>query len=445
MWGQVAGAVGSIVSGIMGRNDAEAANQEWWDRTLWQAQSARNFAKRTLQHGRQNMKIADRISDRNVRAADRMSDKNVRLAQKFQARQAEKAWDRTDESALRNRAWAKADYRQQKEDMATQFIRLRRAAKKGGFNPLTAMGSQMIPGVAGGLTSSTYGAASGVGAAPVSAMGMSPMGVSSPMIGDAGTVAVAPMASNEAITGGLYELGMELSGEAAQQRANAQIAADLMKIELEQAKARLAVPAVPDQRTDQAIYGSSLGRQASPGANSRSGVPVMSHAGSIPGASPQSVEAIQGWQSGDVPTFHRPSRYGSANPEELVSTPVGSGYISIQLPDGNMIDVLAGPDGEPLDKSQLSAIAAQAAPQVASTYGDEILTQAGDAYFGGPVFDPMYWEARDSAKKVVNERNREHSVVNLGRNGDSRYFGGAMLNLGQGRSFTPRLLPEWSY
>lgn len=323
MWGQVIGAAGSIISGIMGRNDAAAANKEWWDRTLWQAQKADRVSRRDFQRGRKNMKLADR-----------MSDKNVRLAQRFQARQAEKAWDRTDEAALRNRAWAKADYRQQKQDMDTQFLRLRRAAKKAGFNPLTAMGSQMIPGVAGGLTSSTYGAAPGVGAMPVSALG-----VSSPMAGDAGSVAVAPLASNEAITGGLYELGMELSGEAAQERANAQVFADLAKIELEQAKARLAAPVVPD-------FG-NLGRQAVAAPSSRSGVPAMSHAGSIPGASPQAALSAaagfgQDWAPQDVTRFSQSaSEVDSNNPrqEELVPMKNEGGMIKV---DGDWVRWITG-------------------------------------------------------------------------------------------------------
>jgi len=236
------GVVGGLFGNSQEREAAAEANQQSWDQMLWQNSFNRGQARVAYKRGRKNMRLADR-----------MSDKNVRLAQKFQGKQAKLAWERTDEAALRNRKWAKADYRQQKKDMGSQFVRLRHAAEKAGFNPLSVLGASMVPNPAGGISSSSYGAASGV--API---GVSAPGVSAAMGGYGAPVAVPALASNDAILGGIQELGRELTGEAALERENAKFANELARIELEQAKARLAAPAVPT------TFGMGLGRQAVP-------------------------------------------------------------------------------------------------------------------------------------------------------------------------------------
>lgn len=234
------GAVGKVVSGLLGRKDAKEANQMSWDQMLHQNAFNADEAKKAFQR---NIK--------GVRFQDRLNDRNTLLAQRFQAREAAKSRLATDRAAVRARKWGVQDYRQQKADMADQFVRLRRAAKKGGFNPLTALGSAIIPNPAGGITSSSYAAASGVGAATASAPGASVA-----MGGYGQPIAVPSLASNEAILGGINELGRELTGEAAVERANAQLYHDIAKVELEQMKARLPQPVVPD-------FG-NLGKQAVP-------------------------------------------------------------------------------------------------------------------------------------------------------------------------------------
>lgn len=332
-----------LIGGILGRNDAAAANKEWWDRTLWQAQSARNVSNRDFKRGRHNMKLADR-----------MSDKNVRLAQKWQARQAEKAWDRTDAAALRNRNWAKSDYRQQKADMGNQFVALRRAAKKAGLNPLSVLGASMVPGPAGGLSSGSYGAAPGVGAMPVAAMG-----VSSPMAGSAGEIAMPPVSSNEAIMGGIYELGMELSGEAAQQRANAQVAADLMKIELEQAKARAVAPMVPPD-----LSGSALGPQPTVYGGNRGTVPSLGSTfrlGKAPEMSMSDSWASEGADFG-IESVPAPATTGRA---------VIKNKVTDWLVGEDGASALIGPDGELIGLGQAAVLAGSMLPQIGAHWGQK--------------------------------------------------------------------------
>lgn len=232
IFGAVAGIVGGILGNRAEQRAVDEANQQSWDQMRWQNSYNRGSATKAYKRGRKNMLLADRLNDRNTRQAE-----------SFQAREALKSRQATEKSALRNRRWAKQDYRQQKDDMASQFVRLRRAAKKGGFNPLTALGQPMIPGPAGGLSSSSYAAASGVGASQVQAAG-----ASAAMGGYGAPVAVPSLSSNDAILGGVQELGRELTGEAAQERANAQLAQDIMKVELERARSgfdRSQVPVVP--------------------------------------------------------------------------------------------------------------------------------------------------------------------------------------------------------
>lgn len=224
--GPLGGALGGLAGGLFDRGQeqdalddrASAANAMELER--WKMTNAANKKAATVAY-RRDMKTMKR--------SDRMSDQNVRAAQRWQAQQALKAWDRTDKSALRARRWAKEDYQRQKGDVKNQFVRLREAAEKAGYNPLSVLGAgsgMLSP--AGGITSSSYGAASGVGAAPVSGFA-----ASTPMAGYGAPVHVAPLASNDAIGGLVGELGRELTGEAALDRQRDAIATEIASIELE--------------------------------------------------------------------------------------------------------------------------------------------------------------------------------------------------------------------
>lgn len=240
--------------------------------------------------------VAYQRDNRTMTRADRMSDRNAAVERAFNVRQAKLAWERTDEAALRNRRWAKAD-------VAGQFDVLRAAAKRAGFNPLTALGSG-ASGVAGGLSSSSYGAASGAGAASVSGFASSvPMTYGAP---------ISPLASNEAIMGGLSEFGREVSGVAAQERANAQVFNDIARIELERMQGGMVAPSVP-----------SLGRNTSLVGNMRSS--DLSGSGDV-------VWSGDPWIEGRYPGAWRPTTgiISGGRPEEMQPTENIGGFMNLE-------------------------------------------------------------------------------------------------------------------
>lgn len=224
----ILGVVGGIFGNRAETKNTEAANAASAEQARLARVANRHAATKGFQRDRSTMNKADRMNDRNIRQANRFAHKEARLA-----------WDRTDEAALRNRAWAKEDYVQARADQATQYTDLRAAAQAGGFNPLSVLGTGISAAPAGGLTSSSYSAASGAGAMPVVGMGASvPMSYGAP-------VAVAPLSSNAAIIGAVQEFGQEITGVPAQERANAQLYSDIARIELERARAGMTAPTVP--------------------------------------------------------------------------------------------------------------------------------------------------------------------------------------------------------
>jgi len=317
-----------------------------------------------------------------MQRADRMSDRNVREAQRWQAKQTDKAWERTDASALRNRRWALTDYRKTKEDQLNQFANLRIAAKRGGFNPLTVlgMGSMVGPG-AGGLSSSSYGASPGVGAAPVSSFSSSV-----PMAGYGAPVHVPALASNDAISGAIDELGREVTGEAAQERAYDQMAMDIAKIELERARAGLSQPVVPSL----AGAGPSLGPQAAPTGNARvSGL----------GQSMWAPHPNLGWSTSEMPEPWMPSPYDPSRPME--KTPALNAGLFGQIDDkiirmitgGVPANVMMSPDQEPYFGGAGVAL---------GTIGTAIRNRIVDPWLESTGRDPASWPFTSSGNP--NER-----------------------------------------
>lgn len=289
--GPLGGALGGLAGGLFDRGEeqdalddrADAANGMELER--WKMTNKANKRAATVSYMR---------DIKTMKRTDRMNDQNVRAAQRWQAKQALKAWDRTDKSALRARRWAKEDYRQQKADVGNQFVRLRAAAEKAGYNPLSVLGAgsgMLSP--AGGITSSSYGAASGVGAAPVSGFA-----ASTPMAGYGAPVHVAPLASNDAIEGLVGELGRELTGEAALDRQRNAIAEEIATIELE--RLRGGFPS-------QSFGLPAMGAYAAPTPHSR----MSGTAEQVGEVSPTAMAAATAAENEGVPVEVEPSEMGS--------------------------------------------------------------------------------------------------------------------------------------
>lgn len=182
--------------------------------------------------------LAEKRSDENARISRKFNRRERQEANKFTKQQNDLAYERSEKRDLRNRDWAKEDYKQQRKDFGNQFVDLRKAAEKAGFNPLTALGAQMVPSMgAGGLSSSSYG--SGQGMAASSGFSTSPSVTGGSVTGSApmaygAPVSVAPLVSNDAIIGAVSEIGRELTGVNAIARQTDQLNRDIAQIELDQ-------------------------------------------------------------------------------------------------------------------------------------------------------------------------------------------------------------------
>lgn len=145
----------------------------------------------------------------------------------------------TREQALEAREYDRAQRAEERElaldDQSQQFVRMREAAEKAGINPLSALGvASMTPQVSA-LQSSSFGASVGApgtmtSLSPSATMGANPAAASTAMSYGA-PVFVAPVASNDAVLGAVGELGAELTGRAAVERANAQFSQEVARIE----------------------------------------------------------------------------------------------------------------------------------------------------------------------------------------------------------------------
>lgn len=183
---------------------------------------------------RSDAKYGDKLSDENATVAHRRNTRAAAVAHKrdrsnmkhqnrFNSKQAQRAreWDRS--TLKMQRRW-------QKGDQASQFVDVRAAAEAAGFNPLSVLGSGMTPVSLQGTTSAAaYGAT-----APASSV---PMTYGQP-------VYVAPLASNDAIMGTVEELGRQLTGTEAVQKANEKATIELAQIEQERKQAGLEKPIV---------------------------------------------------------------------------------------------------------------------------------------------------------------------------------------------------------
>lgn len=279
--------------------------------------------------------VAFQRGRRVMHEADRMSDRNTRQAQGFQVRQTDRAWQHTDQVAARNRRLAR-------QDAANQFVDARDAALRGGFNPLTGVGAS-ASFVGAGLTASSYAAAPGVGA----------MSVNAPQTSVAMTYG-APLSSNAAMMGAVGELGRELTGEAAVERANAQVYSDIARIELERMQSGLAQPVIPH-----------LGRSGT-----QSQGPNMLPPGWL----------VDGWQEGPAPIRHRldpmTGFYVEQRPMDRIS-----GLIDIQNPIA-ADDIRAwGSDGEPWEGSEVLNAGVAAGTQTPLSWGRS-LADGTDTFFG---------------------------------------------------------------
>lgn len=331
-------AIGSVIGGLVGGPfgavfgqlggglfDEDRQQDALDDRTA--AANAASIEQQRLANkaNRKAATVAYKRDRKTMKVADRMNDANAAVEREFLRKEAAKSRAATERAALRNRRWAKQDYRQTKADQATQLLRLRRSADRAGFNPLSVLGTPMVPGAAGGLTSSSYAAASGVGVTPVSGFGAStPMSYGAP-------IAVAPLASNEAVEGAVTELGRELTGEAAIERANAQLAQDIAKVELERMKAGLGAPIVPNAPMVASLGGATF--ETSPGVARMGSPPVQVG----------SERSMGPWLTTDMPQPHKPADAGvdDANPrsEELVPVKNDSGMTKL---DSNWVREITG-------------------------------------------------------------------------------------------------------
>lgn len=205
----------------------------------------------TQQYNANQTKQAQVYNANQQKAQNTFNANQTKAQNQFNSKEAALQRQATEAAAVQAREWAVADYEQQKTDQLHQYETARAAAELGGFNPLTVLGAgSTVPNPAGGLTSSSYAAASGVGTA--SGSGASSGAASSqhfpssvPMTYGA-PIAVTPVASNDAVLGAVSELGRELTGTAAIQRSNEELYNDLARIELDQARAGLSSPIVPD-------------------------------------------------------------------------------------------------------------------------------------------------------------------------------------------------------
>lgn len=335
-----------VLGSLFGRRDEGRQARENTDRANRLSREAADLAWERNQAAASG---ADKRNHRNAIWAERQSDLNAHQAREFNAAQADKAnaftkaqndlaYERSEVRDLRNREWAKADYAQQKGDLANQFVDLRAAAKKGGFNPLAVLGTQMTPSLAaGGLSSSSYGAGSGVGAS-AGFSAVAPVSASVPMAYGA-EVSVQPVVSNAAILGEVAELGREFTGENAVQRQTQELQRDLMRIELDTLRSGV-FPSAPSGALP------SMGSAA---------VPVASLSSSVGGGRNQRSEATN-WSNEDMP---RPWRYEegeSVVPTEVIPTPYSSGYGIVRV-FGMDVPVPMDPSGEMLGVGQMPVLA----------------------------------------------------------------------------------------
>jgi len=116
-------------------------------------------------------------------------------------------------NAAQARQWAKEDemarHAQLMHDQETKFVRLREAAKKGGFNPLTALGA--------GLSVDQ--------AAPAAGMAI-----------PGGTAGHATLASNRLLFDGISEIADHFTGETARRRASEELVDNLNRVRAEEAR-----------------------------------------------------------------------------------------------------------------------------------------------------------------------------------------------------------------
>ncbi|AXH76576.1 MAG: hypothetical protein [Microviridae sp.] len=191
----------------------------------------------------------DAMNDENARVANRVAGRNEKRARDFNAEEAQKSRDftaeqnrianaKTVQAQVRAHNWAEEDYARGKQDQASQFTDLRAAAEAAGLNPLSVLGAGSVPTSSTGLSSSSFAAGSGAAATATASDtfgGQAPgvMGASVPMSYGA-PVAIQPLVSGDAVVGAVGELGRELTGVNAINRANEQVYTDLAKIQLEQ-------------------------------------------------------------------------------------------------------------------------------------------------------------------------------------------------------------------
>lgn len=132
---------------------------------------------------------------------------------------------------------ARRERNHQISDIENQYVRQREAAEKAGFNPLSVLGTggQMTPQALSAGSSAFAASPAPLGSA-AAVPGFGGAGGSVPMSYGA-PIAVTPLASNEAVVGAVSELGQELTGSAAIERANETFWQELAAREAEQAAA----------------------------------------------------------------------------------------------------------------------------------------------------------------------------------------------------------------
>lgn len=255
------------------------------------------------------------LARRDAKKTDSRNAKAVKQANKENAKAVAAANAENERIALRNREWAQEDYAQQKADMSDQFVRIRDAAQKAGFNPLTALasGAPMVPTAAGGLAG--YSA-------------MAPQAASANFMGP-------PLASTEMLVNGVQDVGNILSGREALDIAEQKSRIELNRIQAEQ-----------------------LG--ALPMLNTRGGASRRAAASVAAGDAPS------GWTGGFAPTFWRKgSPLDADRSVEMDATHNVGGFIEIENDwTGGGAVYAPGSDGDVMDLDELLVAGAFAYPQV---------------------------------------------------------------------------------
>lgn len=421
LWGPVLDIVGSVF-GNKQENKANRAEMMLADLLTDQNATVAN------RRNNESMAAADKLADRNFSVQNAANDKDRLQTQQFNAAEAVKAnmfsagqadkanafsagestlaYERSQATDLRNRGWALDDLAQVKADLANRFVDDRAAAEKAGFNPFAVATGQMVPSPAGGIGASSFASASGVAAMGMPATSPSPAGGfmmpgSTPMSYGA-TVIASPIASNAAIMGAVSEFGREVTGQNAIGRANENMQNELLRIELDQARARPTLAVVPPSFSSREPTRGSTARVQLP-----AGVGTMQPSVDVVGSA--------AWRPGYPEPQNRVGSFGDATrPVDRVPTSNQGGMIEVENDWTGGAVYIPGSDGEFMGLGEAMVGAVVGLPQVLNNYGERAMGSFVD-YMGAG------W-SRGRAENAGASRSFFPSLFAPPRQGGGGYF-----------------------